>query len=54
MKTIETKKHYVTPTLETIHLDHDISLILESGPTGEPWLSATHFEPNDPLKTESV
>jgi hypothetical protein len=54
MKTIETKKHYVAPTLETIPLDHDISLILASGPTGEPWGSAMHFEPNDPFKTESV
>jgi hypothetical protein len=48
------KKAYLTPQIEQIKLDHEISLALESEPPtgpGESSLMAPEYFNNDPFKT---
>ncbi|MGC9150177.1 MAG: hypothetical protein ACP5F6_00230 [Microbacter sp.] len=45
------KRIYIAPEIETIQLDHEISLALESTPPNGPdetLNTREHFTPNDP------
>ena len=50
MKT-ENKKKYVSPTIEQVRLDNEISLILQSEPFGDPEGWSSLNQSNDPFKT---
>jgi len=53
---METKKKYITPRIEIICLDNDISLQLESNPPGGP--GETNLSPaflnNNPFKSSKA
>jgi len=48
------KRNYNTPLIQSIQLDNEISLVLESAPPsgpGEPLVSTPEYFNNDPFKT---
>ena len=48
------KRPYISPTIERVELDNEISLALESSPPGGPGeisLNAPEYFNNDPFKT---
>jgi hypothetical protein len=52
--TDKNKRPYITPDIEMIKLDNEISLSLESAPPGGPFessLNAPEYFNNDPFKT---
>lgn len=52
--TDKNKRPYITPDIEMIKLDNEISLALESSPPGGPGeisLNAPEYFNNDPFKT---
>jgi len=52
--TDKTKRSYISPTIERVELDNEISLALESSPPGGPGeisLNAPEYFNNDPFKT---
>jgi hypothetical protein len=49
-----TKRKYISPAIERVNLDNDISLVLESAPPFGPdeiSLNAPDYFNNDPFKT---
>jgi hypothetical protein len=54
MKTkVNTKRYYLTPTIELVKLDNEISLILESSPPKGPTevKNTPEYFNNDPFKS---
>ena len=56
MNTIKTKQTYITPQIDRIQLDNEISLVLMSGDTnpGDPgaYLRTPDYFNNDPFKDQ--
>ncbi len=54
---METKKKYISPSIETIHLDNEISLVLESNPPFGPdeiAISNQNYYSNTPYNIENT